>query len=136
MARQLPLLREISLSDLLNRAPPSPRIKTEEDVGYWKTTRSYGDLGLFLQRLNEAVVGCCLPFVPQSPSKVNYSTSATCKVPTDPDFQRVSAILAVLDELDAWIEETPPLQTPQRFGNIAFRTWGKRLEDVRLRRLL
>ena len=70
MARQLPPLREIPLSDLLNRAPPIPKIKTEEDVEYWKTTRSYDDLGLFLRRLNEAAVGCYLPFVPQSPSEV------------------------------------------------------------------
>jgi len=66
---------------------------------------------LFLQRLDEAVVGCYLPFTPQSPS------------------EHVAAVLAVLDELDTWIDETPPLQTPQRFGNLAFRTWGKRLEE-------
>lgn len=70
MARQLPPLREISLSDVLNGAPPILRIKTEEDVEFWKTTRSYSDLGLFLQRLNEAVVGYYLPFTPQSPSEV------------------------------------------------------------------
>jgi serine/threonine-protein phosphatase 2A activator len=46
-------------------------------------------------------------------------------------IQHVSAVLAVLDELDTWIDEVPPLQTPQRFGNLAFREWGKRLEDVR-----
>jgi serine/threonine-protein phosphatase 2A activator len=38
--------------------------------------------------------------------------------------------LALLDKLEQWIEEIPPLQTPQRFGNLAFRTWGKRLEEV------
>lgn len=84
MARQLPPLREISLSDVLNEAPPIPKIKTEEDVEIWKTTRSYSDLGLFLQRLNEAVVGCYLPFTPQSPSEVNPLMFAIPKAPTDP----------------------------------------------------
>ncbi len=37
----------------------------------------------------------------------------------------------MLDKLDQWIDEIPPLPTPQRFGNLAFRTWGKRLEEVR-----
>jgi len=37
----------------------------------------------------------------------------------------------LLDELDRWIDEIPPLPTAQRFGNLAFRTWGKRLEQVR-----
>jgi hypothetical protein len=40
--------------------------------------------------------------------------------------------MEMLDILDAWIDDIPPLPTPQRFGNLAFRTWGKRLEDVRL----
>lgn len=35
-----------------------------------------------------------------------------------------------MSALDRWIDEIPPLPTPQRFGNLAFRTWGKRLEDV------
>lgn len=39
-------------------------------------------------------------------------------------------MLHLLDTLDLWIEEIPPLQTPQRFGNLAFRTWGQRLEEV------
>lgn len=40
-------------------------------------------------------------------------------------------MLALLDTLDRWIDEIPPLPTPQRFGNLAFRSWGKRLESVR-----
>ena len=39
--------------------------------------------------------------------------------------------MQMLDILDAWIDEIPPFPTPQRFGNLAFRTWGQRLEDVR-----
>lgn len=36
----------------------------------------------------------------------------------------------LLDILAVWIDEIPPLTTPQRFGNLAFRTWGRRLEEV------
>jgi serine/threonine-protein phosphatase 2A activator len=39
--------------------------------------------------------------------------------------------MRMLDTLDSWIDDIPPQPTPQRFGNLAFRTWGKRLEDVR-----
>lgn len=45
-------------------------------------------------------------------------------------------MLVLFDQLDTWIDEIPPLPTPQRFGNLAFRTWGKKLEDVRLMGLL
>ncbi|TCD61341.1 Serine/threonine-protein phosphatase 2A activator 1 [Steccherinum ochraceum] len=38
-------------------------------------------------------------------------------------------MLQLFDKLDAWIDEVPPLPTPQRFGNLAFRVWGRRIED-------
>lgn len=38
----------------------------------------------------------------------------------------------MLDTLDSWIDDIPALKTPQRFGNLAFRIWGKRLEEVRI----
>ena len=40
--------------------------------------------------------------------------------------------MKLLDTLDGWIDEIPPQHSPQRFGNLAFRTWGRRLEEVRL----
>lgn len=36
----------------------------------------------------------------------------------------------MLDELDAWIDDTPPYGDKQRFGNLAFRDWGARLAKV------
>ena len=44
--------------------------------------------------------------------------------------QAIQSLLKLLDTLDQWIDEIPPLQSPQRFGNLAFRTWGNRLEEV------
>jgi serine/threonine-protein phosphatase 2A activator len=136
MAHQLPPLRQIQISDVLASSPPILRVKTEQDVEFWKTTRSYSDLGLFLQRLNEAVVGCYLPFTPRFPSQVSCFLFAASYIPVDPRTQRVAAVLAALNELNTWIDEIPPFQSPQRFGNLAFREWGKRLEDVRPRRLV
>ena len=45
-------------------------------------------------------------------------------------LQAVTKILDLLDTLNQWVDEIPPLETPQRFGNLAFRTWGTRLEEV------
>lgn len=42
----------------------------------------------------------------------------------------VDRLLDLLDTLEQWIIEIPPLQSPQRFGNLAFRTWGQQLEKV------
>ena len=41
-------------------------------------------------------------------------------------------MLRLLHTLDAWVAEIPPHAAPQRFGNLAFRAWGARLEEVRV----
>lgn len=103
-------LRHVDLNDLME--PPEPALRTDEDVEKWKHTKGYRDYWLFLRGLNEAVVGWSLP-----------PADAPCSQP-------VSALLTMLDTLDGWIDETPPVQTPQRFGNAAFRTWGDRLNQT------
>ncbi|KAI0319067.1 serine/threonine-protein phosphatase 2A activator 1 [Amylostereum chailletii] len=77
----------------------------------WTLTRGYHDYRVFLRRLNDAVIGRELPYIETEPSEA------------------AQAVLLMLSILDTWIEEIPPLPTPQRFGNLAFRTWGKRLEE-------
>lgn len=105
-------LRQISLDAVRSLTDrPLLHIKTEEDVDAWKTTTSYRDYSIFLQRLTNSVSGCLLPWS------------------TDSLAQGTVQMLALLERLDQWIEETPPLQSPQRFGNLAFRTWGTRLEE-------
>lgn len=47
-----------------------------------------------------------------------------------PTSQEIGHILDLLQTLSDWVDEVPPLQTPQRFGNLAFRKWGARLEEA------
>jgi serine/threonine-protein phosphatase 2A activator len=58
--------------------------------------------------------------------------TALSSPPARTDFnaahQVIARLLTLLDTLDLWIEEIPPLDTPQRYGNRAFRTWLTRLE--------
>ena len=42
----------------------------------------------------------------------------------------VRGLVGVLDEIDDWIDGIPLLKEPQRFGNRAFKIWGRRLEEV------
>ncbi|KIK96289.1 hypothetical protein PAXRUDRAFT_826123 [Paxillus rubicundulus Ve08.2h10] len=106
-------LRQISLSELADARPPEPKIRSDEDVKYWKNTTGYNDYQLFLRRLNESVVGYTVP-----------REFGDCS-------QAITNLLSLLDTLDGWIDETPPqklgMATP-RFGNPAFREyWGDRL---------
>jgi serine/threonine-protein phosphatase 2A activator len=133
-------LREVSLSELANlQVLPVPRIREDHDVEKWRNTVGYRDFNLFLRRLNESVVGYDLPTDVSSLSpisQVNMFSSSIIPNLLDPlAAQSVRDMIAFLDTLDKWIDEIPPLPTPQRFGNLAFRTWGRRLEEVRTSRI-
>lgn len=56
MRRELPDLPQITWDEKLTN-PPALRIRTEEDVVSWKSTKGYSNFMLFLYRLNEAAVG-------------------------------------------------------------------------------
>lgn len=115
----LPQLRKITVAELVQL--PQQKIHTDDDVVAWHKTRGYRDFWLFLLRLNEAVVNHAVP-------RADGSCSPTAAV-----------LISILDELDSWIDDIPPLRSPQRFGNLAFRTWGDRLtqkSDQLLERLL
>lgn len=47
-----------------------------------------------------------------------------------PSSEKVSKALELLETLDKWIDETPPIDQPQRFGNKAFKLWYKKLQEV------
>ncbi|XP_054583127.1 serine/threonine-protein phosphatase 2A activator isoform X3 [Eptesicus fuscus] len=43
--------------------------------------------------------------------------------------QAIEKLVALLNTLDRWIDETPPMDQPSRFGNKAFRTWYAKLDQ-------
>ncbi|KAG8834040.1 Serine/threonine-protein phosphatase 2A activator 1 [Serendipita sp. 399] len=108
---QIPELHEISLSRPIQ--PPTKRIQVDRDVDAWKKTTGYKDYCLWVVRLNASVVGLDIPTI-----------AATEK------SEAVLKIVQFLDELKGWVDEIPPYGDRQRFGNLAFRDWGKRLQQA------
>lgn len=47
-----------------------------------------------------------------------------------PDTPVTRGICDLLEILDKWIDDIPPIEQPQRFGNKAFRTWSAKLKAV------
>ncbi|KAF8529915.1 hypothetical protein JB92DRAFT_2695878 [Gautieria morchelliformis] len=92
--------------------PPTVRIRTDADVEAWQHTTGYSTYCTFLRRLNESVAGWDLPL----------QDTAT-------DSEAITRTLHMLDELASWVDDIPPHPTAQRFGNLAFREYGKRLEE-------
>ena len=45
-------------------------------------------------------------------------------------YKIIGKLTGVLDQYMHYIDETPPLEQPQRFGNKAYRLWSDRVRDV------
>ncbi|KAB5591718.1 hypothetical protein CTheo_4832 [Ceratobasidium theobromae] len=88
-------------------------IQTDNDVHAWQRSESYAHLLLYIHRLGEAVVGTELR---NSPIDTRIEES-------------VRSVLTLLEQIVAWVDDIPPQSCPQRYGNLAFRDWGKRLEE-------
>ncbi|KAG8447995.1 hypothetical protein GDO86_015190 [Hymenochirus boettgeri] len=76
----------------------------------WKRSQAYADYMGFVLAMNEAVKGKKLTS--------EYKVSEV-----------IGKLLTLLDTLDHWIDEIPPVDQPSRFGNKAFRTWYAKLEQ-------
>ncbi|XP_055331758.1 serine/threonine-protein phosphatase 2A activator-like [Paramacrobiotus metropolitanus] len=86
------------------------RIATPADMPAWRASKAYKDYMHFIMDLNKAVMG-----------KTN-SGSVT-------ESEAVTLVCAMLETLRKWIDDIPPIQQPQRFGNQAFRTYHARLVE-------
>ncbi|XP_072488761.1 serine/threonine-protein phosphatase 2A activator isoform X2 [Notamacropus eugenii] len=105
-------------SDSLEETPPTTHnfmipkkeINTVPDMGKWKRSQAYADYIGFILTLNEGVKGKKL----------------TCEYKVS---EPINKLVALLNTLDRWIDETPPMDQPSRFGNKAFRTWYAKLDQ-------
>ena len=84
----------------------------------WERSQAHDCILLFLMHLSEACTGCPTRDIVWD----NYTTYSTSK-------SIVDRVLALLIHLDSWTDEIEPLSGPQRFGNLAFRSWGARLAE-------
>ncbi|KAF5909750.1 serine/threonine-protein phosphatase 2A activator, partial [Clarias magur] len=89
---------------------PKKEISMVPDMGKWKRSQAYADYMGFILTLNEGVKGKKL----------------TCDYPVS---ETIEKLLSLLGTLDRWIDETPPVDQPSRFGNKAYRTWYGKLEQ-------
>ncbi|NXU02321.1 PTPA phosphatase, partial [Buphagus erythrorhynchus] len=89
---------------------PKKEINVVSDMGKWKRSQAYADYMGFILTLNEGVRGKKL----------------TCEYKVSEPIEK---LVALLNTLDRWIDETPPVDQPSRFGNKAFRTWYAKLDQ-------
>lgn len=93
-----------------NFVVPVKAVNSNEDMDQWQKSEAYEEYVGFINALNIAVK--------------NKSNKATCSM-----SGVVSTVLELLEKLDLWIDQTPPIDQPQRFGNQAFAQWLKKVTE-------
>jgi serine/threonine-protein phosphatase 2A activator len=92
-------------------AAPGKQINSDADVVKFQRSVAFDRIVGFLLLLNESVKG--------KNRDDNIQSSAN-----------ITAIGKVLDTLDVFVDEVLPSTGPRRFGNVAFRQWMQKLEEV------
>ncbi|CEH11672.1 Phosphotyrosyl phosphatase activator [Ceraceosorus bombacis] len=92
-----------------------PRIHSDAQLAHWMgNSAAHRLLVLLVERLCEAAVGCA---------------TMACTSHAAPTNAGIAFVMDVLQELDKWTAEIQPHTGSQRFGNLAFRQWGARLQQ-------
>lgn len=93
-----------------NFIEPQKEVKNAMEMVRWEKSETYFDLLGFVNSLCMCIQG--------------RNNSYKCQV--SPIVQK---LLDVLGKIEKLAIETPPVDQPQRFGNIAFRNWFQKLKD-------
>ncbi|KAG5370279.1 Serine/threonine-protein phosphatase 2A activator 1 [Yarrowia sp. C11] len=89
---------------------PQKRISSATDVDSFKSSQPYADIISLLDKYSSTVQEHLLP-----PNEDELAASS-------------KALVALCRKLSALIDETPPLEGPRRFGNVAVRDWHDQME--------
>jgi len=90
---------------------PARKILSPDDVTKWESSAAYKDLIDFILALNASVKGKKL----------------TDNLHLSENVEKLSTMLQKVSDL---VDQVPPIDQPQRFGNKAFRTWYERTQGL------
>ena len=91
---------------------PKREVLKPLDISKWEHSIAYADLMNWILRLNKSVA--------------NKAVTANDYLISD----KVKRMLAMLEALNTFIDETPAIEQPARFGNQAYRTWFQKFSDA------
>lgn len=97
--------------ELSGSVQPEKQVKSEADIQKWIHSQAYYDLIGFINGISTAIQGK--------------------KISDDIYVSNVmKQLLGIFDKLNEMVDEIPPTDQPQRFGNKSFRTWSRRMNNV------
>lgn len=90
---------------------PQKGIKSPMDMGIWEKSECYYEIIGFINAVSVSVQG--------------KKISSECEM-----SPCIHELLKMFDVLNRLVEETPVIEQPQRFGNMAYRTWFANMKEV------
>ena len=122
---------------------PVRRIMTPQDLALWKRSHAYATIVRFILQINKSIqsrafdpvaVTANLTVTTTTTADVSSSsTSSAASSTTTPPLQTsaipsvIADIAVFLTELTDLVDQIPPVQQSQRFGNKSYRTWHTRM---------
>ncbi|KAM7352067.1 phosphotyrosyl phosphatase activator isoform 1-T1 [Cochliomyia hominivorax] len=94
--------------ELTGEAQPEKRVKQLSDMQKWLRSEAYYDLIGFINGISTAIQGKKLS------DKIYISHT-------------MKNLIEIFDKLNEFVNQTPPIEQPQRFGNKAFRAWSRKM---------
>lgn len=88
---------------------PTKCVKNMSDMPLWEKSEAYYDIVGFINSISNAVQGI-------------KNTVYLEQIPV------VQNLLHLFEKLSTMVDETPPIDQPQRFGNKAYRDWFQKLQ--------
>lgn len=85
-------------------------VKTPNDMAAWEKSQAYYDIVGFVNGISTSIQG----------------KKISSELEKSPIAESLVNIFVALNKL---VDETPPLEQPQRFGNKAYREWSQKLHD-------
>lgn len=117
---------EITIDDSDLFVTPIKLINEKSDMEKWVSSTTFFLLIEFVQQLNDHIKD-----VSFSDTRKKYGLDSEFKQENIKKIpSRIQAILDALNSIHQLIKDIPPLETPQRFGNLAFRTLIERVEAI------
>lgn len=90
---------------------PQKGIKSPMDMGIWEKSECYYEIIGFINAVSVSVQG----------KMISYESEMS---------PGIIELLKMFDVLNKLVEDTPVIEQPQRFGNMAYRTWFANMKDV------
>jgi Phosphotyrosyl phosphatase activator len=118
---------------------PEKLIKTPNDIEKWHKSETYSVIYTFLS------ISYMLTSYPSFTLQdyIRFITGIgdglKNKKIHDPNIaigESAQKLIDLLETLSGWVDDIKPFETPNRFGNKAFRDWHAKLKEVRSRKLL